>query len=179
MIGFVHTQADNFLATVRKYMQLRGGMTQKDLAELINVGISTMSRFLNQKSKDFDPQLIASIVAGLNIPMHEIVDFVDEESTVSFKKLVEFYKVNIASVAPASKESSDEELSTGLSAGTVYSGKKEDSSVKDKLSRLSPRQKGFLTDFLDLEAEDRDLVVDVASSLLNYFRQKRSSFNVG
>lgn len=202
MISFINDETDNFLATIRKYMQLRGAMTQKDLAELVNVGISTMSRFLNQKTKDLDPQLIASIVAGLNIPLHEVVDFVEEDSTTTFKKLVEFYKVNMQADEVTEPHenismSEDDVLEEGLETtrtkttasvniggqrrnipfGEVESGSKL--SIREKLNRLSPRQKGFLTDFLDLDAEGRDLVVDVGSSLLSYFRQSRTNFDVG
>ena len=44
MINFSADFLENFLAVVRKYMQLRGGLTQKDLSEMTGVGISTMSR---------------------------------------------------------------------------------------------------------------------------------------
>ena len=44
--------------------------------------------------------------------------------------------------------------------------------LKEKLESLSPRQKAFLTDFLNVSNEDRDLVVDVGNNLLSYFRQK-------
>ncbi len=80
MIHFDAEYTDMFLGVVRKYMQLRGGLSQKELAEQVNIGISTMSRFLNQKTKELDPQLIASIIAKLNIPLHEVIDFVEEDS---------------------------------------------------------------------------------------------------
>ena len=44
--------------------------------------------------------------------------------------------------------------------------------TKEKLNTLSPRQKGFLTDFLDLDMEGRDLIVDIANSLYRYFKQQ-------
>lgn len=196
MISFISKEADNFLATIRKYMQLRGAMTQKDLAEAINVGISTMSRFINQKTKDLDPQLIASIVAYLNIPLHEVIDFVEEDSTVTFKKLVEFYRVNLGENEAKEGESfsEDEEIESGLGGDVTKTtaeinigghkrkisfGEPDKMTIREKLGRLSPRQKGFLTDFLDLDAEGRDLIVDVGSSLLNYFRQARTNFDMG
>ncbi|MDH4467489.1 MAG: helix-turn-helix transcriptional regulator, partial [Bacteriovoracaceae bacterium] len=79
-----------FLSIVRKYMQLRGGLSQKDLAEKSGVGISTLSRFVNQKTKDFDDEVVARIVAYLGIPMHEMIDFVAESDTDQFKKLVSY-----------------------------------------------------------------------------------------
>ena len=96
MISFNQDFTEMFLGVVRKYMQIRGGLSQKDLAVKVNTGISTMSRFLNQKTKEIDPQLIASIVAYLNIPLHEIIDYVAEDSTQTFKKLVAFYKGGFA-----------------------------------------------------------------------------------
>ena len=81
-----------FLGVIRKYMQVRGAMNQKDLAELTDVGVSTISRFLSQKTREMDPQLIAQIVAKLNIPIHEIIDFVEEEYTERFIRLVKFHK---------------------------------------------------------------------------------------
>lgn len=193
MIRFIQEEVENFLAVVRKYMQLRGAMTQKDLAETVNVGISTMSRFLNQKTKDFDPQLIASIVANLNIPLHEIIEFIEEDSTITFKKLVEFYKTNQNADQESDMDGLEEELgggakqkftaniSTGSQSRAVPFGSDEGSdklTMREKLNRLSPRQKGFITEFLDLDSDGRDLVVDVGSSLLSYFRQTRTNFDV-
>src|SRR4051812_31504275 len=92
MIKFNPDFLENFLAVVRKYMQLRGGLAQKDLAEMMNVGISTMSRFLNLKTSTVDEQLVANIIATLGIPLHEVIDGVHEDSTETFKRLVQFYK---------------------------------------------------------------------------------------
>ena len=91
MSQFVKEKVDLFLGAVRKYMQVRGPMSQKELAELTQTGVSTMSRFLNQQTKDLNPQLIAQIVAKLNIPLHEIIDFVEEGYTEQFVRLVKFY----------------------------------------------------------------------------------------
>src|SRR5690242_20262854 len=92
MIRFNPDFLENFLAVVRKYMQLRGGLAQKDLAEQMGVGISTMSRFLNLKTSSIDEQLVANIISTLGIPLHEIIDGVEEDSTETFKRLVQFYK---------------------------------------------------------------------------------------
>lgn len=200
MIRFDADHTDMFLGVVRKYMQLRGGLSQKELAEQVSVGISTMSRFLNQKTKELDPQLIAAIIAKLNIPLHEIIDFVEEDSTAMFKKLVAFYK---------EQESADEEeedpqvgemgaleegldenqtrtktrasikginMSFGEAAGERRAQTQSNLSIRDKLNRLSPRQKGFLTDFLDLDVEGRDLIVDIGNSLFRYFKQSGADF---
>ena len=92
MSQFNKDKIDLFLGVVRKYMQVRGPMAQKELAELTEVGVSTMSRFLNQKTGELNPQLIAKIVAKLNIPMHEIIDFVEEDYSERFIRLVRFFK---------------------------------------------------------------------------------------
>jgi len=198
MISFIPENTEMFLAVVRKYMHLRGGLTQKDLAEMLNIGISTMSRFLNQKTKELDPQLIASIIAKLNIPLHEIIDFVDEDSTQMFKKLVSFYKEEISSDTDSREattsdsdidkieETLDEDdtrlkTSASIKGVKVPFGERRDQSdsnlsIRDKLNSLSPRQKGFLTDFLDLDMEGRDLIVDVGNSLFRYFKQGRAEF---
>lgn len=197
MISFIPENTEMFLAVVRKYMHLRGGLTQKDLAEMLNIGISTMSRFLNQKTKELDPQLIASIIAKLNIPLHEVIDFVDEDSTQMFKKLVSFYKEEISSDTDSGgpvvesdiekiSESLDEETTRTKTSASIkgvkvpFGERREQSesnlSIRDKLNSLSPRQKGFLTDFLDLDMEGRDLIVDVGNSLFRYFKQSRAEF---
>ncbi len=200
MVKFNLDQIEMFLGVVRKYMQIRGGLSQKDLAERINVGISTMSRFLNQKTKDLDAQMIANIVAHLNVPLHEIIDFIDEDSTQTFKKLVSFYKESVSSEeegAAAEGESEDElsSLEAGLdenqtrkkTSATIKGVKvsfgeerrsddNKNLTVRDKLNQLSPRQKGFLTDFLDLDTEGKDLIVDIGNSLFRYFKQGQTDF---
>ena len=191
MINFIPDEIDNFLATVRKYMQLRGGLSQKELAQKAGVGISTMSRFLNQKTKELDPQMIAKIVATLDIPLHEVIDFVAEESTSEFKRLISFLKGG----EPAPRGGGDTEMEaieSGLDSTSTRQktsahirgvkmnfGQREgdhDLSIKEKLNRLSPRQKGFLTDFLDLDVEGRDLIVDVSNALFRYFKQGDADF---
>jgi transcriptional regulator with XRE-family HTH domain len=201
MITFNQDFTDMFLGVVRKYMQLRGGLSQKDLAEKINTGISTMSRFLNQKTKEIDPQLIASIVAYLNIPLHEIIDFIAEDSTQTFKKLVGFYKGGFATdeEEETDQEAPDEMQSFEDGLGETQTRKKTSANIKgvkmvfgenqgnsnkgaepitirDKLNTLSPRQKGFLTDFLDLDMEGRDLIVDIGNAMFRYFKQGSAEF---
>ncbi|MAX67386.1 MAG: helix-turn-helix transcriptional regulator [Bacteriovoracaceae bacterium] len=196
MVRFNQEFIDMFLGVVRKYMQLRGGLSQKELAEAISVGISTMSRFLNQKTKEYDAQMIASIVAYLNIPLHEIIDFIEEDSTQTFKKLVSFYKESQVTEEGSEDAESTSELDSfeeGLDERTTRSktsanikgvhvpfgdksgNAKTNLSIRDKLNQLSPRQKGFLTDFLDLDVEGRDLIVDIGNQLFRYFKQSRAT----
>ena len=92
MSQFDKDRVEIFLGAVRKYMQVRGPMSQKDLAELTDTGVSTMSRFLNQQTKELNENLIANITAKLSIPLHEIIDFVEESYTDQFIRLVKFYK---------------------------------------------------------------------------------------
>ncbi|MEE2670863.1 MAG: helix-turn-helix transcriptional regulator [Bdellovibrionota bacterium] len=180
MIKFNIDFIEMFLGVVRKYMQIRGGLSQKDLAEAVDAGISTMSRFLNQKTKEIDEQMIAKIVAYLNIPLHEVIDFVDEESTHTFKKLVAFYKDQFSADKPEEGESEETTRTTtkanirGVSMS--FGEKQKNLSVREKLDQLSPRQKGFLTDFLDLDPEGKDLIVDVGNSLFRYFKQRQINF---
>lgn len=202
MIQFSADFLERFLAVVRKYMQLRGGLTQKDLAEMSGVGISTMSRFLNLKTATIDEQLVANIIATLNIPLHEVIDGVEEESTETFKRLVQFYKDQKATEQKSGGEEDEFEQGLGSEGQTKtrttatinVGGKKQtvsfggdsgasgptlnktDITIRDKLQSLSPRQKAYLTDFLDLDQNDRDLIVDLGETVFRYFRQRQVNF---
>ncbi len=193
MIRFNSDFLENFLAVVRKYMQLRGGLTQKDLSEMMNVGISTMSRFLNLKTSTVDEQLVANIIATLNIPLHEIIDGVEEDSTETFKRLVQFYKEQKSAdqkqddgePAPASNEAKTRTTATINIAGKRHqmpfgeqnlSGVKTEVTIREKLETLSPRQKAYMNDFLNLDGNDRDLVVDLGDAIFRYFRQRNVEF---
>lgn len=205
MAEFKKEEWDNFLATVRKYMQLRGAMTQKELAESADIGVSTLSRFMGQKTGDLNPDLIAKITAKLDIPFHEIIDFIDESFEVKFKRLVMFYKgegvaAKTAQSSPPPSGGAEEDFSDAFSSlGTaqssatarvgVGSGPKRNipfepdegskfsqKNLKDKIASLSPRQKAYLTDFLNLDMESRDLMVDLGNNLFRYFKQKGMEF---
>ena len=221
MIKFHYEKMDFFLSVVRKYMQLRGGLSQKDLAEKVDVGISTMSRFLNMKTKDMDPQIVAKVVSFLQIPLHEIIDFIEEDSTSTFKSLVQFYKTQISSeknpenIFKADTNVIEEQFHQDSSSSENRSGANRtqtsnlenlfaegiqrtsakikmgnrvtdmpfggeggtgELSMKDKLGRLSPRQKAYLNDFLNLDLEGRDLIVDVGNALINYFKPNGLGF---
>ncbi len=189
MIRFSPDFLENFLAVVRKYMQLRGGLTQKDLSEKMNVGISTMSRFLNLKTSNVDEQLVANLIATLEIPLHEIIDGVEEESTETLKRLVQFYKEQ----RPTDEEpdaSRGGEAPRKTNATINVGGRKQqmpfgeasagitrtELSMREKLETLSPRQKAYLNDFLNLDVNDRDLIVDLGDSIFRYFRQRNIQF---
>lgn len=191
MIRFNPDFLENFLAVVRKYMQLRGGLTQKDLSEMMNVGISTMSRFLNLKTSSVDEQLVANIIATLNIPLHEIIDGVEEDSTETFKRLVQFYKEQknsdqkqgFAEEQPKMKTNATiniggkrQQMPFGERESTLVDKTRTDLSIREKLETLSPRQKAYLNDFLNLDGNDRDLVVDLGDAVFRYFRQRNVEF---
>jgi transcriptional regulator with XRE-family HTH domain len=193
MIRFNPDFLENFLAVVRKYMQLRGGLTQKDLSEMMNVGISTMSRFLNLKTSNVDEQLVANIIATLQIPLHEIIDGVEEDSTETFKRLVQFYKDQRSSDATPEGSPTDQPETVRKTQATInVGGKKQtmsfgeknlnqsqtktDITIREKLETLSPRQKAYLTDFLNLDGNDRDLIVDLGDAIFRYFRQRNVEF---
>jgi len=200
MITFNLDYLDYFLGVVRKYMQLRGNLTQKDLSELTETGISTMSRFLNQKTKDVDGQMVAKIVAKLDIPLHEVIDFIHEDSTAKFKKLVSFYKdaqdtadVPIPGVIqPDSITKTEATVTIGGVKRIIPFGEEQgtqttitnpninsntlDPSIVESLKSLTPRQKAYVKDFLSLDVEGRDLIVDIGNSLLRYFKQRGVEF---
>lgn len=192
MIRFTPDFLENFLAVVRKYMQLRGGLTQKDLSEMMNVGISTMSRFLNLKTSNVDEQLVANIIATLNIPLHEIIDGVEEESTETFKRLVQFYKDQKTSDQQVGDtEARPQSETTKKTTATInVGGKKQqmpfgentvtqsrtDISMREKLETLSNRQRAYLNDFLNLDGNDRDMIVDLGDVIIRYVRQRDVKF---
>jgi transcriptional regulator with XRE-family HTH domain len=195
MIRFNPDFLESFLAVVRKYMQLRGGMTQKDLSEQMNVGISTMSRFLNLKTSNVDEQLVANIIATLGIPLHEIIDGVEEDSTDIFKRLVQFYKDQKKSEqqetdSPPMESSSGNDARMRTNATINIGGKKQqmpfgetsmtgnrtELTMREKLETLSPRQKAYLNDFLSLDVNDRDLIVDLGDTIFRYFRTRNMEF---
>ena len=209
MSEFNKEKIDSFLGVVRKYMQVRGSLTQKDLAEMCDVGVSTMSRFLAKKTTDLNSQLIAKITASLNVPLHEMIDFVEEDYADQFIRLVKFHKGDEGAAPAGATESKVEKgestfgrrkddfsdaftetLSTGTAKRNVDAkvniGTKQtniafrgdqnnpnsEMSIKDKLESLTPRQKAYMSDFLNLDIEGRDLIVDLGNDLFRYFRQK-------
>jgi len=201
MTDFNRDQVEFFLGTVRKYMQLRGNLSQKDLSEITGVGVSTISRFLNQKTHILDEQVIARIVAKLNIPLFEILDFIHEDYQAKFQRLVKFYKEQ----ETTDKIGDDTDDATGsfrrgektettrlyteaqigigngpkrtIPFGGEGSGQRRtDFSFAEKYQTLSPKQKVYVQSFLDLDEEGRDLVVDIGNSLINYFKQKGLEF---
>jgi len=191
MAEFKREKVELFLGVTRKYMQVRGAMSQKDLAEQTDVGVSTMSRFLSQKSTELNPQLIAKITAKLNIPLHEMIDFVEEDFADRFIRLVKFYKdelkdgefdpndlgINAEANSPTinAKETKPAESFDNRSASQIKEDKvksKSDLSIREKLESLTPRQRAFMTEFLNLKLEERDLVVDLGNNLFQYFKMK-------
>lgn len=184
---------DHFLGIVKKYMHMRGPYSQKELAELVDVGVSTMSRFINKKTTDLNSQLIAAIVAKLNIPLNEVIDFVDESYEEQFKRLVQFKRNDGAppvqgEISGEKNEEEDQKItasSPGVSSVThspapapntstnppaKASGAQE--SLKEKLKGLSLRQRKFLEEFVNLGIDERDLIVDVADKMFVYFKDR-------
>ena len=213
MAEFNRAKLEEFLGIIRKYMQVRGPMSQKDLAVKTRIGISTMSRFMSMKTTDINPQIVAKICAHLDIPLHEMIDFVEEDYTDRFLRLVKFYKAengqgpteqpmqDTTSVQTMEQEVEDSEPETiedalldTLGAGTAQrkasaqikiggkkttipfspdeGGRNSETSLRDKLAQLTPRQKAYMSDFLSLDMEARDLIVDLGNDLFRYFRQK-------
>lgn len=199
MAEFKRNKIEMFLGVTRKYMQMRGAMSQKELAEQTDVGISTMSRFLSQKSTELNPQLIAKITAKLNIPLHEMIDFVEEDFADRFIRLVKFYKDELSEDSIEAEELSDSAPDTGtqktlnpnatserrlvdedrreatreiLKEGKSSQRDRSDKSIREKLESLTPRQRAFMTEFLNLKLEERDLIVDVGNNMFQYFKMK-------
>jgi transcriptional regulator with XRE-family HTH domain len=202
MAQFQKDKVTLFLGAVRKYMQMRGPMNQRELAEATDTGVSTMSRFLNQQTQELNPNLIANITAKLNIPLHEIIDFVEEDYTDQFMRLVKFFKGEeggqeavIFEPDPEPDQDEPEEeafleaLQDGGSQKTVKAnirvGNKTtplayqaqgEGDLREKLRKLSLKQKGFLNEFLNLDSDGKDLVADVGRNIITYLKQKGIDF---
>ena len=203
MAQFHKDKISLFLGAVRKYMEIRGPMTQRELAEATDTGVSTMSRFLNQQTQELNPNLIAKITATLNIPPMEIIDFVEEDYSPEFLRLVRFYKgedagstqtsVSAPSFPTEEVEGEEDQIAEALEGGgskvntsaKVRVGNKTtqlnyvaegDGQLRDKLKRLSLKQKGFLNGFLNLDSDGRDLVADVGEKIITYLKQKGIDF---
>lgn len=190
MAEFKRNKLELFLGATRKYMQVRGAMSQKDLAEQTDVGISTMSRFLSQKSTELNPQLIAKITAKLNIPLHEMIDFVEEDFADRFIRLVKFYKdelkeedLDAGELVDSAPDRATVKIEEELSANRREEDKvrindktnaksNSDKSIREKLESLTPRQRAFMTEFLNLKLEERDLIVDLGNNMFQYFKMK-------
>lgn len=186
MAQFYEEKTELFIAVVRKYMLLHGNLTQKDLAELTRIGVSTMSRFLSKETKSLNSDLIAKIVAKLEIPMAEIIDFVQEEYEAEFKRLVKFHKgedttlssPSIESESPGalapSGESVDQYKATGVKARPTEKVSESPKSPASDESRLSTKstfepvttfQKQFMTWFFKLDDVEKKTIIDMAISL--------------
>lgn len=196
MAEFNREKLTDFIATIYKYMHLRGSMTQRDLAIVTETGVSTMSRFLNQRTTDLNSDLIARIVAKLDIPRYEIIDFVDEDFSEKFLRLVDFYKQEEASqvggfseresVSQASRPegTAKKNVTATISVGgnkvnIPFSSDEMSGDAKafyEKFNSLSTRQKAFVAEFLNLDMDGRDLIVDLGNNLFRYFKQKGMNF---
>ncbi|WP_419172849.1 helix-turn-helix domain-containing protein [Halobacteriovorax sp.] len=209
MSEFNKDKLDDYLGIIRKYMQVRGPMTQKELAEATGLGVSTISRFLSMKTTEINPQVVAKITAELEIPLHEMIDFVEEHFTDHFIRLVKFYKGDEKKEQPAAQAQSapeqprEEEIPTGsfedalvdtLKTGSTgnaqmnanarvkIGGKtrtmpfmadtSNEDMLKQRMAELTPRQKAYVADFLSLDIDARDLIVDLGNDLFRYFRQR-------
>jgi transcriptional regulator with XRE-family HTH domain len=91
MATFHKEHFEQFLGIVRKYMQVRGPLSQKELADLIDVSESALSRFINQKTGEISSSLVARITAVLQIPLHEIIDFIDVDHEDKFRRDVRYF----------------------------------------------------------------------------------------
>lgn len=190
---------------IEKYMFHRGNLSQKNLADRTGIGVATVSRLLNLQIKNPSDQDIVKIVARLNIPMSEVIDFIYADDQDEFINLVKFYKTQMQTDKETEDEKGPIESGGDPSAmgninsekGTAYkeaiahvsignnpkralrfinenesTTKKNDKTLGEKMQTLTPRQRKFLSDFLDLDLEGRDLMVDVGTALFNYFDQK-------
>lgn len=180
MAQFNKDKFEIFLGSVRKYMQVRGPYSQKELAEMAGIGESTLSRFMSMKTQDINAQLVAKLVARLNIPMHEIIDFVEEDFTEQFTRLVKFYKgedpvaqdiIRDQSEGGTAQKTVSAKVSVGGKTHTI-TYPKEGEVGEDPFENLSAYQRAFMNNFLGLDSDRRDLIVDIGNNLIRYFQKK-------
>ena len=195
---------------IEKYMFHRGNLTQKNLADRTGIGVATVSRLLNLQIKNPSDQDIVKIVARLNIPMSEVIDFIYPDDQDEFINLVKFYKTQMQTDKdsgdgnnsesdtggdPISNAEFNAEKGTAIKEAIAHvsignnpkrplrfinenetNAKRNDRSIGEKMQTLTPKQKKFLNDFLDLDLEGRDLVIDIGTTLFNYFDQKELKY---
>lgn len=192
MIRFKSDFLEVFLAVFNKYKTIKG-LSQKEVSEMVGVHESKLSRFLTFKTNNVDEQMVANIIATLDLPLREVIDGVDDESADSFISLVQFYKDQKMTEQRASQEEgprSQVDTKTRTQATINIAGKKQqmpfgetvvgqpktELTLRDKLEALSPSHKAFMSDFLNLNGNDRDLMVNLGNILLNVFKQRDVKF---
>jgi transcriptional regulator with XRE-family HTH domain len=79
MIRFKSDFLEVFLAVFNKYKTIKG-LSQKEVSEMVGVHESKLSRFLTFKTNNVDEQMVANIIATLDLPLREVIDGVDDES---------------------------------------------------------------------------------------------------
>jgi transcriptional regulator with XRE-family HTH domain len=192
MIRFKSDFLEVFLAVFNKYKTIKG-LSQKEVSEMVGVHESKLSRFLTFKTNNVDEQMVANIIATLDLPLREVIDGVDDESADSFIGLVQFYKDQKMTEQRSSQEEgprSQVDTKTRTQATINIAGKKQqmpfgetmvgqpktELTLRDKLEALSPSHKAFMSDFLNLNGNDRDLMVNLGNILLNVFKQRDVKF---
>jgi hypothetical protein len=118
---------------------------------------------------------------------------VDDESADGFIDLVQFYKDQKKTEQRASKEEgprSQVDTKTRTQATINIAGTKQhipfgenmveqsktELTLKDKLEALAPSHQAFMSDFLKLNGNDRDLMVNLGNILLTVFKQRDVKF---
>jgi transcriptional regulator with XRE-family HTH domain len=167
-----------FLPVVRKYMEIRQIQTQKDLADLTGIGPTSINRFFNLRTTSIDDRTVANIIACLDIPLHEIIDAVAIESTDALRGLVKFYKEQRTSdqvEEVTERRQTHATINVGGRKQQMPFGErteKRDLTVREKLESLTPTQKAYINEFLDLDPHDRDLIVSLGDVVLRYYRTR-------
>ncbi len=193
MIRFKSDFLEVFLAVFNKYRTIKG-FSQKEVSEMVGVHESKLSRFLTFKTSNVDEQLVANIIATLDLPLREVIDGVEDDSADDFIDLVQFYKDQKLTEQRASsredvgrpgadaKTKTHATINIGGSRqkmpfGETMTGQvKTELTLRDKLEALSPSHKAFMSDFLNLNGNDRDLMVNMGNILLSVFKQRDVKF---
>lgn len=193
MIRFKSDFLEVFLAVFNKYRTIKG-LSQKEVSEMVGVHESKLSRFLTFKTSNVDEQMVANIIAILDLPLREVIDGVEDESADSFISLVQFYKdqklteqrssarEDVGRPGADAKTKTHATINIGGSRqkmpfGETMTGQvKTELTLRDKLEALSPSHKAFMSDFLNLNGNDRDLMVNMGNILLSVFKQRDVKF---
>jgi transcriptional regulator with XRE-family HTH domain len=193
MIRFKSDFLEVFLAVFNKYRTIKG-LSQKEVSEMVGVHESKLSRFLTFKTSNVDEQMVANIIAILDLPLREVIDGVEDESADSFISLVQFYKdqklteQRVSARDDVGRPGADAKTKTHATIniggsrqkmpfGETMTGQvKTELTLRDKLEALSPSHKAFMSDFLNLNGNDRDLMVNMGNILLSVFKQRDVKF---
>ncbi len=80
MVQLKKDEMANFMDVVKKYAKVRKSLTF--------VGNVKVNRFYKAKKKELTPKLVGDIMKLLRIPIHEVIDFVEDDYADKFVSIM-------------------------------------------------------------------------------------------